>query len=408
MAVLLACSAFFSASEAALFYLRHDDRKALRDGNRSQQIAAALLDHPDRLLSAVLFWNLVLNMAYFAIASMVGLRLDRAANVNASLAPTFAVAALVAIIFFGEMAPKSVAVLWAKGLAGMVGAPLALAVRAVDPVMPALRLANLLSLRLVWPGFRAEPYLEAADLERAIDLSTEDRQIADQERFVLNNIVQLSETRIDELMRPRTQFRTFRPPISWDDLRGDEPPSGYVLVTERDSEDVDSAILLSRLFDASQDHFEHYGEPVLVTPWCATAAQVLQRMKELERRVAAVVNEYGETVGIVTYEDLIDSIFGRESGQGKLRRQFVEAVADDTWRVYGLASIRRLARRFHVKIPSSKSATVAGVVQEQLQRLPVVGDRCIFGPFYFHVVEAPRRGPMTIELKLRSAAEEGS
>ena len=69
MALLLVCSAFFSASEAALFYLRRPERRLLAAGNPSQRIAAALLADPDRLLTAVLFWNLLVNLAYFAVAS---------------------------------------------------------------------------------------------------------------------------------------------------------------------------------------------------------------------------------------------------------------------------------------------------------------------------------------------------
>ena len=71
MAVLIGCSAFFSASEAALFSLRPGDRRILKSGSRAQQQVATLLLDPERVLSAVLFWNLVVNIAYFAIATIV-------------------------------------------------------------------------------------------------------------------------------------------------------------------------------------------------------------------------------------------------------------------------------------------------------------------------------------------------
>ena len=77
MVVLIACSAFFSASEAALFSLRQQDRRFLKAGTRAQRLAADLLDDPDRLLSAVLFWNLLVNVAYFTITSIVSLGLER-------------------------------------------------------------------------------------------------------------------------------------------------------------------------------------------------------------------------------------------------------------------------------------------------------------------------------------------
>ena len=64
-----------------------------------------------------------------------------------------------------------------------------------------------------------------------------------------------------------------------------------------------------------------------------------------------------------------------------------------------MLSTRRLARHFGVTLPPGKSVTVAGVVQELMQRLPVEGDVCYFGPFRFEVIEAPERGPMLVELR---------
>ena len=83
MAVLIGCSAFFSASEAALFSLRAADRRLMSLGTRAERIAEGLLSNPERLLSAVLFWNLLVNILYFAIATMVGSRW--AANPSLSL-----------------------------------------------------------------------------------------------------------------------------------------------------------------------------------------------------------------------------------------------------------------------------------------------------------------------------------
>jgi putative hemolysin len=78
MLVLIALSAFFSGGEACLFSLRKPERLRLAAGTRAQRLAAALLDDSDRLLSAVLFWNLMINMTYFAVASIISFRLERA------------------------------------------------------------------------------------------------------------------------------------------------------------------------------------------------------------------------------------------------------------------------------------------------------------------------------------------
>ena len=134
-------------SEAALFSLRQQDRRFLKAGTRAQRLAADLLDDPDRLLSAVLFWNLVVNMTYFAVASIAGFRLETNAGVGQAGTVAFAGGSVLAIIFFSEMLPKTLAVIAARTLSALFAMPLAGAVRAVDPLMPALRLTNLLSRR---------------------------------------------------------------------------------------------------------------------------------------------------------------------------------------------------------------------------------------------------------------------
>src|SRR5687768_5615179 len=103
MVLLIVCSGFFSASEAALFSLRLRDREQLAAGGSTQRSAAKLLDDPDRLLCAVLFWNLVVNMVYFAIVSVVTLRLEKEPSVGHTYPAAFSVISLLAVIFFSEM-----------------------------------------------------------------------------------------------------------------------------------------------------------------------------------------------------------------------------------------------------------------------------------------------------------------
>ncbi len=402
MVVLIACSGFFSASEAALFSLRLRDRERLARGGSSQQMAARLLRDPDRLLSAVLFWNLVVNMVYFAIVSVIGLQLERDPSVGHTYPAVFSVVSLLALIFFSEMFPKSLGVLANRKLASLMGTPLTIAVRMIDPIMPGLRFVNLLSRRMIWPGFKSEPYLEVSDLERAIALSTSDAKLVAQEQAALRNIVLLSDIRADEWMRPRTQFLTFRPPVALAELNGKMTPSGYMLITEPDSEEVESAIHLKELFDVPRERLEHYAEPVIYVPWCATVADALQEMQRRNRQVAAVVNEYGETIGILTFEDVLDTVFNYSPSRSRLLldQKPIHDLGPGMWLVAGVTPLRRLSRYLDLQLPTSKNVTVGGVIQEQLGKLAEENDVCSWGPFRMKVLEAPQRGHMLIELKL--------
>jgi CBS domain containing-hemolysin-like protein len=400
MGALVAASAFFSASEAALFYLSRPERLRLARGNRGQRLAVALLADSDRLLTAVLFWNLLVNLTFFSLSSIASLRLQHGGNTTA--AGGVALGSLLTIIFFGELLPKTLAVEQPALLAALLSVPLSAAVRLLDPLLPVFRLTNLLSRRLLWPRFQAEPYLRTSDLERAVRLSTADASLLQQEQWVLENIVSLSEIRVDELMRPRLQLRTFQPPVALADLRDGWPASGYLLVVEPESEEVIGAISLRTLTTAPEQHLERYAEPVVYLPWCTTAARALETLRRQNRRVAAVVNEFGETIGILPVDDILDTIFSHAPSRSErlLRRLPIRLVRPGVWQVTGMTSLRRLVRHFNVSMPQSKSITVGGAVQEVLERLPRTGDTCRWGPFHFCVLDVPERGQLLVELTL--------
>ena len=408
MGAMILGSAFFSSSEAAMFYLDRHQRRRLASGNRAQRVAAGLLADPDRLLTAVLFWNLVTNITYFAIASITSIELETKGRTTE--AGTFAVGSLVVIIVFSEMLPKSLAVLQPRTMATLVGIPLAATARILDPILPVLRSVNLLSQRVLWPTFNAEPYLGVRDLERAVELSTSDATLLKQEQTVLQRIVSLSEIRADELMRPRTRFLSFRPPVLLSDLKGRLPPSGYLLVTEPESDEVAGAIALRELSHVPTERLEEYAEPVVYVPWCTSVADTLETMQRRKRQVAAVVNEFGETIGILTFDDVLDTLFRPTSSRSQrlLQRVPIRQVAPGVWHVTGMTSLWRLVRHFQVERPASKSVTVAGVVQEALERLPNPGDECRWGPFHFKVIDVPEQGQLMVELTRLDTGQENA
>jgi len=406
MVVLAGGSAFFSCSEAALFSLQSDDRRALKRGNASQRAALDLLAKPDRLLTAILFWNLIINIMYFTLASLVSIQLEQQGQ--RAKAGFVAFFALVGIIFLSEMIPKTVGVLLPRLVASLVSLPLAAAVHVFEPIRPLFSSVNRALRRLLFPGFRVEPYLDLNDLERAITVSTDDEELATQERTALQNIVLLSELRAEELMRPRTQYQSFRPPVTLDDLQGQLTRSGYLLVTEPDSDEISGAIALKHMATIPRQHLEHFAQPVVYVPWCSTVAAIFDLLQAEQREVAAIVNELGETIGIVTLEDLLQTIFEDSASRSArlLETSSILQLESNRWRVTGMTSLRRLGREFRVQLPPSKSITVAGILQELLQRLPVAGDTVQWQSFRFHVIKVQQPGQMTVELEF--STEDGA
>lgn len=403
MLALILLSAFFSGSEAALFSLRAKDRRALARGPVGGRVAVRLLDDPENLLSTVLFWNLLVNITYFAIAAIVGGKLEP--HGPAAVA-TFTFCSLVTIIFFSEMLPKSIAVLSPRRFSRFVGPPLMIATKVLTPVLPVVRVTNTAARRLLWPGFVPEKDLEVADIERAIELGTGDAALAARERAALRQLVQLASTRVDEWMIPRSHLQLQRGKITMDALSEGLPSFGYVLLAEAEGEEIIAAIPVRTLRPSQIDDLASASEPVIYVPWSATVAETFEALQADNRHVAAIVNEYGDTIGVLSIDVILEGILRLHAGRPPEAGAEVhfEVVSDGTWRVSGMMSVRRLAEHLGVAPPESRNVTIAGLMQEENERLPRVGDRCRWDRFELEVVESTGRGQVRIEI--RQAADE--
>ena len=304
MAVFILASAFFSGSEAAFFSLQSSESSSDSSLQRKPTVSR-LLQKPEQLLSAILFWNLLINMAYFTVASIVGTQLREIGD--AYLAIAFTGLSLLVIIFFSEMLPKSIAVSDAERIANVFATPLEWAVFAIGPILPFLNTTNVIAQRLLWPGFRAEPELAIADIDRAIQFSAPDESFADRERQLLRQLVSLADVRVNERMRPRSQLQTYPLPLTNEQVQ-ESREDGYLFIGPSDRDEIDGVIAVQWLRPSHLDDLESVIEQPIIVPWSMSVASVFEGLREQKRSIAAVVNEYGQTVGVLSIDDILQSI----------------------------------------------------------------------------------------------------
>lgn len=409
MVVLTVASGFFSGSETALFCLTRDEVRRMKTGSRIERLAAALLSEPDRLLTAVLFWNLVTNLSYFAASLLITRRL--AEQNQTTLAGVFSAAAVGGIILFGEVGPKSVAVLFRKPLALWACVPLAVFVRVLDPVLPILGTLTGALRRAVWPGLEQEPYLDVEDIERAVDTSEGGGDLVLLEQKILQRILDLSDMTAEEVMRPRGTFPLLTPPVDLAPIRPIVATSDYLFFSPTSGEEV--AVSVIPLHDVSSlpdQSVEREAEPIVYFPWCGHLADLLSLMRLKLCTAATIVNEYGEMVGVVTEDDLIDTLVNPTASRARrlLKREPIIHGEDGTIYVEGVTTLRYLAERlgFEHEPDAESLLTVTGLLYDTLQRLPNVGDYCDWHGYRISVVRAAEKGgPLQVSITPATSAQ---
>ncbi|MEZ5949792.1 MAG: CNNM domain-containing protein [Planctomycetaceae bacterium] len=411
MLALTILSGFFSASETALFSLSRNDLQAFLEGSVLERRIVALLGDSSRLLTAILFWNLVTNLSYFAVSVVVARRLALAGYPEGSW--MIGALGLVSIILLGEVLPKSLSVVFPRRISLFVVWPLALSVTVLDRVIPPLLMITRGLKRGFWPRLEQEVFLEAEDLEKAVDLSSQSSEMIQHERKVLHQILDLKETTVEELMRPRGTYITVTEPVVWRDLGRSLPPGGFAAVVEPGTDQVCGVYWLTGTIYNPKKGLRSFRETVVYVPWCAHAARALSMMREKLCHTAVVVDEYGQTIGMLSQQDLLDSIFTVSTTPTRLihTRDTLLKIGDETYHLDGLTTLRFLAQ--HLNLPydpeAEPSVTVAGLLHQLLRRFPEVGDQCVWQGWRMRVfdVSGPSRIRVLLERDRENSTSQG-
>lgn len=398
MLLLTIASGFFSASETSLFYLSRDELRAMQRGRPRERRVVALLQEPERLLTTILFWNLVVNLVYFSVSVVTARGL--AIRNQPGAAGLLTIISVTMLIIFGEVLPKGGAVLLRRGVAAVVSGPLTVAVRVASPVTPFLSGVATAIRRAVWPRLQPEPHLDVGDLERAIETSQAGVDLIRHEQQVLHNILDLSEITVEEVMRPRGNYTTWPSPVHLPDVEGKLLQTDYLYLRDAGPDEIRGAVPLRSLAVIPAQNIDVTSEPVIHVPWCATLADTLEQMRDEFASVAVVVNEYGETIGLVNHEDIIDTILAPQPSRARrlLHREPVLEIAPGRYHVDGITSLRYLSQRLGLDYEPTQDGltTVSGLLHDELERLPLVGDEIGWRGWRIQVIDADRRGKVRV------------
>lgn len=399
IALLLACSAFFSASESALFALRREDRDWLqRRGGAAARCALELLARPRTLLVAVLFGNLIVNFLAMSLTA----RLVIPALGDGAGAVTLGVLATTGLVVVcGEVTPKALAVAAPRTIALLAARPL-LAFR--DASRP---LTGPLERLVSWGLDRLEPRLPPAEgaltdleLSRFALLHGEAGALERDASEFLAAVLELGSRRVHEVMTPRVDVVAFDLGGTRDDflaLVREHRVSKVPVHRGAGLDTIDGYIQTRDVLRERERPLEELVRPLWFVPSTKSLESLLREMIARQELIALVVGEYGGTHGVVTLEDVVEEITGEIThDEHPLLRQ---GPTDRAWIAAGRFPLRELGEVLGVRFPPGHT-TLSGWIAHSRGRLPEVGDVVYLAGIQFrvHALEGRRARDVVIAL----------
>ena len=205
--------------------------------------------------------------------------------------------------------------------------------------------------RLIWPTFEPETDIDLNDIERAIELGTDDALLQQRDRIALHGLVEMADIRASELMRPRSKLLICSEPIDPVVLADQTPRGGYLMVSDGDGKNIIATVGVGMLRPSQMDDLASASEPVIYVPWAAMVSQVWDQLHEEDLSVAIVVNEFGEFVGAISVDDILRRVLAPRRGKDDELRGAVAIteIGADRYRVLGSVSLRRLVKRLGIE-----------------------------------------------------------
>jgi len=319
--VCLALSAFFSASEMSLSAAnRVRLENAAEGGSRGAKTALKLLDSFDRALGAILIGNNLVNVAASSASSVIALAVAASAGLSRGLCTTAAtVIVTLLVIIFGETIPK----LMAKKNANRLSVALAGPVRAFSILLwplvwCAVKFTDAVASVLPAPDVDEDEAQEAAveELQSIIE-TAEDEEVLDEDRSeLLQAALDFGEVSASEVMTARVDMTAIDIDDDWDEILRIVNEASYsrLPVYEGDTDNIIGVLHLNALFRAMLDGAPVDLRPLLSEPcWIYKTVKLPSVLEELRRRkthLAIVTDEYGGTAGVITMEDVLETLVG--------------------------------------------------------------------------------------------------
>jgi len=403
LAVLLAIAGFFSIAETAMMAVnRYRLRHRAQRGERGARLAMALLDKTDTLLGVILLGNTLVAAGAATLTAVITKRLFGEGEL-ALAAGTVAIS--FALLVFSEITPKVVGAMHADRIAPLVSYILSPMLKAATPIVWFVNLFVQALLKLLRVRQTTESGSKLTQ-EELRSLVLEGQYFRGKHRALLANLLDLEAVSVDDVMTPRNQIHAL-------DLTGKPAIISQQLATSyhtrlpayEDTLDnivgvihLKQVVHLQRGGEIDPEELRTILRPAYFVPAGTPLLAQLQQFQNDRERLGLVVDEYGELVGLVTIEDIIEEIIGDFTTQAPDGADSWQRAEDGTFVIDGLAPLRTLNRKLGTRFPVDGPKTLNGLILAQVGDIPEVGTRVHVAGETLEVLQTQDRGVKVVRL----------
>ena len=374
--ILLVLSAFFSSAETALTTINKIRMRSLaEEGNKRAQLVIQVTENPGKLLSAILIGNNIVNLSASSITTSIAYNLGGSAVAIATGILT------LLILLFGEISPKTIATIHSEKLALAYVYPINFVMKIMTPfifIVNNLSYAILFILR-VDPNAKSESMTES-ELRTIVDVSHEDGVIESEEKEMIYNVFDLGDAKAKDVMVPKLHVTFADINSSYEELIETfrEDKFTRLPVYENTTDNVIGTINMKDLLlysNPKEFHVRDIMREAYFTYEFKSISELLVEMRETSLNIVIVLDEYGETAGIITLEDLLEEIVGDIRDEyDECEEEIFQKVNDCEFIVEGSVNLDDLNDHLNLDLESEDYGSLGGYIIEQLDRLPEVGD----------------------------------
>lgn len=375
--VLIFLSGFFSASETALLSLSKIRLKHMvKENIKHAKNIERLLENPNKLLGTILIGNNVVNIGGSAIATALAIKLFPNGGVGISTAVM-----TIVILIFGEVTPKNLAIQNSERMSIAVSPVISILVRIFSPLVFVLTKITNVFLRLL--GVRDEakkPFITEEELKTLVDVSSKEGILENEEKEMIYNIFEFGDLRVADVMIQRMDIKAVSVDDSYDEVLETFKKEKFsrLLVYEETIDNIVGVLYAKDIFFADREKEEFrikdYIRPPVNTFEFIKISDFFKQMQINRVHMATVLDEYGGVAGIITMEDIVESIFGEINDEFDETEEEIEVIKEDEYVVNGAAKISDLNDLLGINLESEDFESVGGFIIGEIGRLPKTGE----------------------------------